>query len=57
MNCGLSETSAANRPTKWHLDYDPDYTATVDSANRMIKVTGPSAALTAKILYPAKLDV
>ena len=51
----VSETSIANRPTKWHLDYDPDFTATIDSANQMIKVTGTSAALNAKILYPANL--
>ena len=51
----VSQTSTANRLTKWHLDYDPDYTATVDSANQVIKVTGTSAALNAKILYPANL--
>ncbi len=51
----VSQTSAANLPTQWHLDYDPEYSATVDSANQVIKVTGPSAALTAKILYPANL--
>jgi methionine synthase I (cobalamin-dependent) len=37
------------------LDYDPDYAATVDSADQVIKVTGVSAALNAKILYPANL--
>ena len=51
----VSETSTANRPTQWHLDYDPDYTATVDSANQVIKVTGTSAVLNAKILYPSNL--
>jgi len=51
----VSQTSAANRPTKWHLDYDQAFAATVDSADQVIKVTGASAALNAKILYPANL--
>ena len=51
----VSQTSAANRPTKWHLDYNPDYAATVDSANQVIRVTGPNAVLNAQILYPANL--
>ena len=49
----VSETSAANRPTKWHLDYDQAFTAAVDSAAQVIKVTGANAALNAKLLYPA----
>jgi hypothetical protein len=52
----VDQTSTANRPTKWHLDYNPDYAAAaVDSANQVIRITGPSAALNAQILYPANL--
>ncbi len=51
-----SETSAANRPTKWHLDYDSDHgTATVDAASQTIIVKRGGGALNAKILYPAEL--
>jgi len=51
----VSQTSVANRPTKWHLDYDLEHAATVDSVNQVISVTGPNAVLNAQILYPANL--
>ena len=50
-----SRTSTENRPTKWHLDYNPEDTATVDSANQAITIGSPSAIINAKILYPGKL--
>ena len=52
----VSETSTANRPTKWHLDYDSEHAAaTVDSSNQTIIVRRGGSALNAKILYPANL--
>ena len=52
----VSRTSIANRPTKWHLDYDSEHaTATVDSANQTIIVRRGNGALNAKILYPPNL--
>jgi hypothetical protein len=52
----VSKTSAANRPTKWRLDYDSEHaTAVMDSANRAIRITRGGSALIAKILYPGKL--
>ena len=52
----VSQTSTANRPTKWHLDYDSEHAAaTVDPANQTIIIRRGSSALNAKILYPVNL--
>jgi hypothetical protein len=52
----VSETSTANRATKWHLDYDLERaTASVDAASQTITVKRGGGALNAKILYPSNL--
>jgi len=49
-----SQISSTNKLTTWHLNFNPEWTsATIDSINQVVKITGKSA-LQADLLYPSK---
>jgi hypothetical protein len=49
-----SQTSSTNNLTTWHLNFNPEWTtASIDSINQVIRITGKSA-LQANLLYPSK---
>ncbi len=50
----VSQISRTSRPTKWHLNYDPKSSYTIDSVNQIVNIDNNST-LQAKILYPSNV--
>lgn len=51
-----SQTSSMNKPTTWHLNFNPEWTsASIDSINQVVRINGKSA-LQANLLHPSKMS-